>query len=72
MTKQQISRLQLLTSKLANIEGISFNVMPAGTTIVLSASNAEGAQWFQLNQSITAFIGPRGGVRVYHADNIYI
>jgi hypothetical protein len=72
MTKQQISRLQVLTSKLASIEGMSFSVLPAGATFVLSASNAEGMQWFQTNHSLTAFIGPRGGVRVYHAQNISI
>lgn len=73
MTKQQQSKLQQLTSKLAQAdENLDFSIMDAGQgVLVFQASNANGP-WYSLYKSLTAYIGKRGGVKVYDAVNLSI
>lgn len=73
MTKQQQSKLQQLTNTLSSAdENMDFSILEAGQgVLVFQASNANGP-WYHVYKSMTAYIGKRGGVKVYDSVNLSI
>ena len=71
MTASQCKTLQALTTKLAAAnEHMDFSILEAGIgTVVFQASNANGP-WYDTYKSLTAYIGKRGGVKVYDSVNL--
>ena len=66
MTKQQSLKLQSLTCQLAaRHERMIFSIIEVGNTIIFSANDIEGLQWFEREHTLYAHIGPRGGFTKY-------
>ena len=65
MTPKQISRLQVLTSKLAaRTDGVLFTLNIIGDELTIWADNTSNED-FASAKFFMATIGPRGGMKVY-------
>jgi len=71
MQAKQQSRIEALTNTLAledSFGPVSFSVEMVGSTAVFHATNTVSDEFVGYVKSLVAYVGPRGGLKVFHAE----